>query len=320
VSRFFDRARAADRERARPKVAVVPRSRLAPDPAPRPFQVLAVTSNKGGVGKTTIATNLAVYLRALREELPILVVNLDDQTLLDRMFSLDPEPPECTLAEALRAGDLAPAIRLGAFGVHYVPSSPDASDLKRDIATPVYLEQALRRTNWPGLVIVDTKSDFEILTKNAIAASDLAMVVVKDQSSLLEADKVYRLFDESGRAWERARIVLSLVDLRVKYQNGARRDILGHLIEEIRNRKYPLFSTFLSRSPLVESLYTNPEGRAHTILHRAQSSVVHDQMLHLASDVLEALDELCPKSRRPPCASAARAPVERPRGPDPVYA
>ncbi|MEE9606828.1 MAG: P-loop NTPase, partial [Myxococcota bacterium] len=39
----------------------------------RPFQVLTVTSNKGGVGKTTVASNLAVYLRALREELPVLV-------------------------------------------------------------------------------------------------------------------------------------------------------------------------------------------------------------------------------------------------------
>jgi cellulose biosynthesis protein BcsQ len=41
--------------------------------------VLAVVSNKGGVGKTTVATNLAVYLRAMREDLPILLIGLDDQ-------------------------------------------------------------------------------------------------------------------------------------------------------------------------------------------------------------------------------------------------
>ncbi len=65
MSRFLDGVQEAVSDRP---VAVV-------DPRPqdrerdsRPFQVLTVTSNKGGVGKTTVATNLAVYLRALRED------------------------------------------------------------------------------------------------------------------------------------------------------------------------------------------------------------------------------------------------------------
>ncbi len=49
---------------------------------PRRQRVIAIANNKGGVGKTTLALNLAVYLRKMREGLPVLVVDLDDQDLL----------------------------------------------------------------------------------------------------------------------------------------------------------------------------------------------------------------------------------------------
>ena len=49
----------------------------APPEKRRCLGVIAVSSNKGGVGKTTLATNLAIYLRALRETLPVAVVRTD---------------------------------------------------------------------------------------------------------------------------------------------------------------------------------------------------------------------------------------------------
>jgi cellulose biosynthesis protein BcsQ len=261
---------------------------------PRPFQVLTVANNKGGIGKTTIATNLAVYLRALREDLPILCMGFDDQPMLDRMLALDTEAPAEDVVSAMRAGTFAPAVRLGQYGVHYVPSNPGVSELKREIDDPFYLRTVLGRTDWRGLVIIDTKSDFEILTRNAIAASDLTLVVVQDQESLAQAQRVFDLLREWKWRRERARILLSLVDLRIKYHSGETRDVLGHLVFEIRRLGYPLFETFLSRSPKVEALYTNPEGRAISILHGAEGSLIHRQMHHLAGDVLAALETLAP--------------------------
>jgi cellulose biosynthesis protein BcsQ len=282
VSRFLDLARQAEFLRQRPGDR---RERL-------PFRVLTVASNKGGVGKTTLATNLAVYLRALREDLPILVLNLDDQTVVDSMFAVSDECTGQSLVAAMREGTFAGALRFGQYGVHYVPSSPEVFDLKRAADAPLRLKSVLERTGWRGLVIVDTKSDLEILTQGAIATSDLILIPVPDWPALREARKVFELLE--GWHWprDRARIVLSMVDRRIKYAEGETRDVLALLLQEIRRLDYPLFETFLSSSPKVAALQTNPEGRSVSILHGAPRSLVHRQMRYLAEDVLKILEQI----------------------------
>ncbi|MDJ0852694.1 MAG: AAA family ATPase [Myxococcota bacterium] len=265
------------------------RRRTEPDRPRRRTRVLCVTSNKGGVGKTTVATNLAVHVRALWENLPILVLGLDDQSAIDRMFALDGEVRGPTMATVLRTRRLGAAIQMGQFGIHFVPASPHVSELKQEVADPFLLQSLLKATDWPGLVIVDTKSDLEILSQNALAASDLALVLVADRPSLLEAERVFSLLDRWKVPRERARILLSLVDRRVKYRDPDTADVLALLISEIRRRGLPLCQSFLSRSPKVESLATNPEGRLLPVVSGAPGSHVSLQLRHLAEDVLDVL-------------------------------
>jgi len=257
---------------------------------PSPLRVVSVASNKGGVGKTTLATNLAVYLRALREDLPVLLLGLDDQGLIDRMFALEVAPPKRNALDALRDGDLASAIRLGQYGVHYVPTSPMISELGAELRDPFGLRPLLEASGFGGLVLLDTPGDLGPLTRSALAASDLALVVVADQSSLDQAGRIYALLREWGRPPELARIVLSLVDLRVKYRGAEAGDILALLVSEIRRRGHPLLGSFVSRSPKIESLVTNPHGRALSILHGARGSLIDRQFGHLAHDLLELLE------------------------------
>jgi chromosome partitioning protein len=290
VSRFLEAASRAELLRRRPLAERLEGAPGGPRPV-RHFRVLTVASNKGGVGKTTLATNLAVYLRALREDLPILIASLDDQDTVDAMFRIESsEPSACDLRDAVRTGSLAGSIRLGQYGVHYVPSSASISELKRTLDSPLRIGEVLERSDWRGLVILDTKSDLEILTQGALAASDLILVPVPDRPSLREAGKVFRLLAEWEWPIERARVVLSMVDRRIKYEGGVE-DVLGLLVREIRSLGYPLLESFLSSSPKVAALQTNPEGRVVSILHGAPRSLVHRQLRHLGEEVAKLLEQ-----------------------------
>jgi cellulose biosynthesis protein BcsQ len=265
-----------------------------------PRGVVAIAGNKGGIGKTTLAVNLAVWLRTLHPELPVLLLGLDDQDVIDRMFGEEGEPPGPDLGDALRTGALDAAIRLGRFGVHWVPTCAHISELKREIETPGGLADLLASIDWPGIVLIDTKADLEELTQNALWASDLTLLPVSDQTSLREAEKVFQRFDTWGRARERARVVLSLVDLRIKYAGAEHGDVLALLLSQIRGARWPLFESFLSRSPRIEALQTNAEGRPMPVREQAPRSLVNEQLRHITQELLRTLaaDDFVRSERR----------------------
>jgi cellulose biosynthesis protein BcsQ len=266
---------------------------LGEDPlAARRYKVITVASNKGGVGKTTIASNLSIFMSALRDDLPVLIIGLDDQTLIDRMFELQPEHDAKGVVNGLRAGSFRSQLRLGQYGVHYVPSTSQFEELAASVSQVGQLRAALDATDWEGLVVIDTKSDLGLLTRNAIAASDLVVIPVAEDASLREADKLFELMARWGMPQERGQVLLSMIDRRIKYRESQEQDVLALLVGQVRKRGYPLLESFLSRSPKIESLTTNPDGRARSMLVAAPKSIVTRQMLHVTDELFKWLDRV----------------------------
>lgn len=266
-------------------MTMVPAVSAAPPPLARSARVLTVASNKGGVGKTTVATNLAIYFRALREELPVLVVGLDDQQTLDRMFALRAaRPGDGNLKHAFSERSLDRVAQLGQYGVHFVPSPPDLVGLKARAEDLGTLRRMVERTPWDGVVIFDTKSDLEALTQNALVAADRVLIPVADWASLEEAAKIFAFLHRVRPGERKARVLLSLADLRTRVDEPGH-DLRTRLADEIRSRGWPLYRTMLSRSPRVEAL-NSATDRPLSILHHATGTPVHRQLKELAEDVL----------------------------------
>ena len=248
--------------------------------------MVTVSSNKGGVGKTTLAANLAVYLRALREDLPVLLFGLDDQHTLDRMFSLrPPQPGDGNLKHGWAERSFDRVIQLGEYGVHFVPSPVNIALLKARAENPRTLRSILARTDWPGIVIIDTKGDLEALTVNAFHAADRILIPVSDWASLEEAAKSLHLLEKSGLGTDQTRIVFTLVDRRTKLR-GAESHMLGRLMHEVRSRGWHYYKTYISRSPRVEMLNSGT-GRPLAILQHAKGTVVYAQMRDLTEEFLQ---------------------------------
>ena len=258
--------------------------------APHPSaKVIAVVSNKGGVGKTTVATNLAIYLRALHEDLPVALVTLDDQSIVERMFRLAPADAGAgNLKHGWSERSFTRVLELGQYGIHFVPPPPDTAPLKSRAHDPRTLARILGATPFAGVFLIDTKSDLEELTQNALFAAELVILPVADRASLEEAGKALRLMERDGGRADRGRVLLTLADRRTKIDEQGH-DLEHRLADAVDAEGWPRFQTVLSRSPRVEAL-NSATGTPRSILHHAKGTAIHRELRELAEELGKLLD------------------------------
>lgn len=311
MGRTYDALLRAEQQRAgRIQTRLQPTQVAATLPRPR-CTTIAIASPKGGVGKTTLALHLAVYLRALREDLPLLVWNLDEQDTLERGLLTDLEVAGGELA--FRRG-LRAATRTGEFGIDVIPSPNSGRDLEAAITTPGAVTRLLAEAGQQGIAILDTGSRLDAAANVALEAADLVLVPVRDPVSLREGGRVWEQVRAAGSRAE-VRAVLFGIDLRVKL-TGTAPDVLALLLAQLRHADQNHFATFISRSPAVEALSCGPDGRLRTVLHAAPRSIVHRQMAALSEEILEVAEPILSQRQNQPApsrlASIEPAPVEPP--------
>jgi len=247
--------------------------------------VITISSEKGGVGKTTLATNLAIYLKALSEDLPVSVVSLDNHFTVDKMFAIKGQKTRGDVTDLLLETPGASLLHTGQYGVDYIPSSMALEDLRDSIKGTMVLSRLLATSEIPGILIIDTRPELNIFTQNALYAADRVIIPVKDTPSLENCRNIFALFEKKGLDKKSLSIIPCLIDARIKYQ-GPFKDHKSLLRAFAINRGYRCCEGFISKSPKVESLNTNPEGKIYPILTHARGTDVYSQYTQLGREIL----------------------------------
>jgi cellulose biosynthesis protein BcsQ len=252
--------------------------------------IVTISSEKGGVGKTTLATNLAIYLKALHEDLAVTLLSFDNHFSVDQMFRINRQPAHGDVGSLFAGINPDDLIETGQYGVQFIPSSNQLHNLRRELEDPTVLAMALTKSSLDGIVIIDTRPDLDIFTQNALYAADRVIVPVKDAPSMDNCRHIYDFFDSHGLSRRPLRILPCLVDGRIHFE-GPFRDPYQLLKAYALNRGYRCLEGFIAKSPKVESLSTNPEGKIYPVLTHGRHTEVHVQMANVARQVyLHAID------------------------------
>ncbi|MBE9504638.1 MAG: ParA family protein [Proteobacteria bacterium] len=256
-------------------------------------KIITIACEKGGVGKTTVATNLAVYLRAMREDMPVTILSFDNHLTVDRMFSMEKQPHEKTVKDIFDGHKIEELVSLGQYGVSFIPSS---RKLKQKSDNEELFAEQMAQSRLDGVIIIDTGPTIDYFTRSAIIASDILLIPVKDIPSLNNVENILEISEQDGHLSRKIKLLPSIVDGMVKFkkQTISMDSFLRSLSIE---RGYELMKNSIPRSPKVESLTTNITFQVYPVITHAKKTVVHREFSALAREVFSLLGDISePKS------------------------
>jgi chromosome partitioning protein len=217
----------------------------------RPARILAIANQKGGVGKTTTAINLATSLALANQR--VLLVDLDPQANLTSGVGLKGQSaPAGTVYQALTAESGNPrdfTLDTRIHGLALVPADRNLTGAEIDLVTLPHRELRLRaflerlRGDF-DYVFIDTPPSLGLLTLNALVAADAVLIPLNCEYFALEglADLVATLRRVRGAfnpALDIAGVLMTMYDERTNLGAQVARDIRAFFQDRVYTTVIP---------------------------------------------------------------------------------
>jgi chromosome partitioning protein len=239
-----------------------------------PTKVIAVANQKGGVGKTTSAINLAACVAAMGKR--VLLFDLDPQANATSGLGFEKSPGESAYAAILEGEPLAPRVKPTAYeNLSLIPAEMDLCGLEIQLARADDHLQRVARALRPladserfDLILVDCPPSLGILTLNAFAAAEGLLVPLQCEYYSLEGismlTRVLEQLRQSGVAPQ-----LQITGVLMTMYDG-RTNLAQSVVSDVREHLGPLvFETHIPRSTRLAEAPSHGQPIGHYDSHSA---------------------------------------------------
>lgn len=199
------------------------------------MKTIAVVNQKGGVGKTTTAINLAAYLA--RAGTTVLLADLDPQGNATSGFGIDKYAPDMTMYDVMVGRAAINNVRHATTEpkVSIVPSNHNLSGAEVDLVSVDKREQVLQAALTSvapdyDVCIVDCPPSLGLLSVNGLVAADYVLVPVQTEYYAMEGmsqliQTIQRIQGSFNPTLSIIGVILTMYDARTSLSGQVRQEL-----------------------------------------------------------------------------------------------